>query len=127
MNTKAAKLISATYDVSYTTGGNFIQFKLTGGATGDGSRILTDREIADMAYHSAYLNLNGTTWQAPHYNMTGLWHSGESTRESGLFAHRVDLSESSDFGDNWAVYDASGETGEGITITKKSTWVYEYE
>merc|ERR1712023_20739 len=129
LNTKTAKLISATYDVSYTTSGNFMQFKLTGGAPGDSSRILTDHELADMAYHSAYWNLNGTTWQAPHYNMAGIWYSGESIGEPVLFAHRVDLAgEFSDLGDNWAVYDASGqETGEGIQITRKSTWVYEYE
>ena len=77
LNNKTSKLITATYDVSYTTSGNFIQFKLTGGAAGESSRILTDHELSEMAYHPPYWGLNGTTWQAPHYNMTGIWYSGD--------------------------------------------------
>ena len=82
-----------------------------------------------MAYHAPYWGLNGTTWQAPHYNMAGVWYGGESIGEPVLFAHRVDLAgEFSDLGDNWAVYDASGhETGEGIQITRVSTWAFKYK
>ena len=99
------------------------------GVPGESARILTDDELGVMAYHAPYWGLNGTTWQAPHYNMTGIWYSGESIGEPVLFAHRVDLAgEFADLGDNWIVLDASGQaTGEGITITKKSTWVYEYQ
>ena len=81
-----------------------------------------------MAYHAPYWGLDGTTWQAPRYNMTGLWHSGESIGETVLFTHRVDLSEYSDIQDNWNVRGQSGgNTGESIKITRVSTWAFEYE
>ena len=128
LNNKTSKLITATYDVSYTTSGYYIQFKLTGGAVGESSRILTDHELSEMAYHAAFWGIDGSTWQAPHYNMTGLWHSGESLGEPVLFAHRVDLWEFSDIQDNWNVKDASGaSTGESLKITRVSTWAFQYE
>ena len=96
----SGKTLSATYDVQYRSANGTIDFKLIGGASGEGARILTDDELSAMAYHAPYWGLNGTTWQAPHYNMTGTWYSGESIGEPVLFAHRVDLSESSDLGDN---------------------------
>ena len=127
LNTKTAKLISATYDVSYTTSGNFIEFKLSGGAAGDSARILTDQELRELAYHPPYWRLDSGTWAMPYFDMAGLWHNGPSLGEPVLYTHEADLSTNSEEQDNWVVESGGVETGETIKITQVSTWSFLYD
>ena len=79
LNGNSNKLITATYDVTYDAPAGFIKFALSGGAAGEGSRILTDQELREMSYRLPYHDLHGSNWELVHYNMAGDWTIGAVT------------------------------------------------
>ena len=72
LNNNSNKTLTATYDVQYRAGNGYIEFKLSGGASGESARILTDQELRDQTYHAphhtiravAIGNWRTTTWRA---------------------------------------------------------------
>lgn len=78
LNSNPSRTLTSTYDVSYDLTGSYVKFKLSSSVAGESARVLTDTELRERSYHPPYIDLSGSDWQFPVFDLTGTWTKGDN-------------------------------------------------